>query len=94
MEGMMRLSKPLGLVALVGMLIPGPRPLAAQGYEKSGNPKSEKKSEKADKDKKDKKESVPVHQVPEPATIALLGAAAGVAGARRLWQKRHRPNSV
>jgi PEP-CTERM motif len=80
----MKLSKPLGLIAIVGMLIPGPAALASQGNGKSGTPKAEK-SEKADKDKKDKN---PVHSVPEPATIALLGAAAGLAGARKLWQKR------
>jgi hypothetical protein len=80
---MMNLSKPLGLVVIAGMLIPAPAALASQGNGKSGKPDTEK-SEKADKDTKGKtgKESVPVHQVPEPATIALLGAAAGVAGAR------------
>lgn len=31
--------------------------------------------------------------VPEPATIALLGAAAGVFGVRKLWQRRRRINS-
>ena len=82
----MKLSKPLGLVAIMGMLIPAPAALASQSNGKSGKPNSEK-SEKADKDKKDKG-TVPVHQVPEPATIALLGAAAGVAGARKLWKKR------
>ena len=94
-EGMMNLSKPLGLVVIAGMLIPAPAALASQGNGKSGKPDTEK-SEKADKDKKGKtgKESVPVHQVPEPATIALLGAAAGVAGARKLWQKRRRSSSV
>ena len=88
----MKLSTPLGLVAIVGMLIPAPAALASQGKGTSGKPNSEK-LEKAGKDKKDK-ENVPVHQVPEPATIALLGAAAGVAGARKLWQKRHRSSSA
>ena len=85
----MKLTRPLGLVAIMGMLILAPAALASQSNGKSGTPNSEK-SEKADKDKSDKKGkgTVPVHQVPEPATIALLGAAAGVAGARKLWKKR------
>ena len=89
----MKLSKPLGLVAIVGMLIPASAALASQGNGKSGKPKAEE-SEQADKDKKDKKDKVPVHQVPEPATIALLGTAAAVAGARKLWQRRRRSRSV
>ena len=91
----MKLAKQLGLVVIAGMLIPAPAALASQGNGKSGKPDSQK-STKTDKDKKDKtgKESVPVHQVPEPATIALLGAAAGVAGVRKLWQKRRRSSSV
>jgi len=32
--------------------------------------------------------SNPVHPVPEPSTLILLGAAAGIAGARKIWQRR------
>jgi hypothetical protein len=35
-----------------------------------------------------------VRSVPEPTTLVLLGAAAGVAGARKLWQRRRRSKSV
>ena len=31
--------------------------------------------------------------VPEPATIVLLGAAAGMFGVRKIWQKRRRITS-
>jgi hypothetical protein len=88
----MKLSKSLALAAIVGMLIPAPAALASQGNGNSGKPKAEKPP-KVDKDKKDEKNSDPVHSVPEPATIALLGAAAGMAAARRLWQKRDRSRS-
>jgi hypothetical protein len=85
----MRLSKSLVLVAIIGMLISATAALASQGNGNPGKPKTEK-SPKVDKDKKD---SVPIHLVPEPATIALLGAAAGIAGARRVWQRRDRSRS-
>jgi PEP-CTERM motif len=42
------------------------------------------------KDKNDKKETNKAVPVPEPATLVLLGAAAGVAGARKLWRNRRR----
>ena len=86
----MKFAKPLGLLVVVlAMLLPARVALASQGRGNSEQPKAEK-SEKADKkDKKDKK-TVPV---PEPTTIALLGAAAGVAGARKLWQNRRRSRS-
>ena len=32
--------------------------------------------------------------VPEPATIVLLGAAAGAIGLRKMWQQRRRSPSV
>ena len=35
-----------------------------------------------------RRQSNPVHAVPEPSTLILLGAAAGIAGARKLWQQR------
>jgi hypothetical protein len=46
--------------------------------------KTEKKTEKK---KTENRKTIPV---PEPATIALLGAAAGVAIARKLWPNRQR----
>ena len=30
----------------------------------------------------------PFHSVPEPSTLILLGAAAGVVGLRKIWQRR------
>jgi hypothetical protein len=86
----MKLSKSLGLVAILGMLIPSPAALASNGTGHS----SKSKPEKPPKPEKEKhKNSDPVHSVPEPATIGLLGAAAGVAGARKLWQKRRASRS-
>jgi PEP-CTERM motif len=87
----MKFAKPLGLIVVVlGMLVPARVALASPGQEKSEKIKAEK-SDKDDKDKKDKK---PVHSVPEPTTLALMGAAAGVAGARKLWQNRRRSRSA
>ena len=85
----MKFAKLWGLMVVVlGMLIPAHIALASQGNGNSEQPKAAK-PQKDDKDK-DKK----VVRVPEPTTIALLGAAAGVAGARKLWQKRRRSKSV
>lgn len=89
----MKFAKPMGLMLVVlGMLLPARAALASQGRGNSDQAKAEKseKDDKGDKDKKDKgdkKDKNPT-PVPEPTTIALLGAAAGVAGARKLWQKR------
>jgi len=85
----MNLSKSLGLTAILGMLIPAPAVLASYGNANSGKPPVEKPP-KVDKDKKDRKDSDPVRSLPEPTTIALLAAAAGAAGAGKLWQKRRR----
>ena len=83
----MKFAKPLGLMLVVlGMLVPARIALASPVKEKLEKTKAEK-SAKDDKDKKDKN---PVHSVPEPTTLALMGAAVGVAGARKLWQNRRR----
>jgi len=87
----MNLSKSLGLMAILGLLIPAPAVLASYGNAKSGKPPVEKPP-KVEKDKK--KNTDPVRSVPEPATIALLAAAAGAAGAGKLWQKRRRSGSA
>ena len=47
--------------------------------------KAEKTKGPQDKPEKEKGKTVPV---PEPATITLLAAGAGVAMARKAWQKR------
>jgi short subunit fatty acids transporter len=87
----MKFAKPLGLMVVVlGMLVPAQVALASPGKEKTEKVKAEK-SANYDKDKnKDKKDKNPVHSVPEPTTLALMGAAVGVAGARKLWQNRRR----
>jgi hypothetical protein len=86
----MKSAKRMGLVLVVlGMLIPARVALASHGNGTSDQPKAEKSDK--DKDKKEKKDT---YSVPEPTTIALLGAAAGVAGARKLWQKRRRSRSA
>ena len=83
----MKCAKPLGLMVVVlGMLLPAQVALASPGKERSEKIKAEKSA----KDDKDKKDRNPVHSVPEPTTLALMGAAAGVAGARKLWQNRRR----
>ena len=84
----MKFAKPLGLMVVLGMLLPAHVALASHGKGSSDQPKAEK-SQNKDKEKKEKK-PIPV---PEPTTIALLGAAAGVAGARKLWKNRRRSKS-
>ena len=87
----MKFAKPLSLMVIVlGMLLPARVALASQGREHS----EKLKAEKSEKDHKDKKDKNPVHSVPEPTTLALMGAAAGVAGARKLWQNRRRSRSA
>lgn len=87
----MKCAKPLALMVVVlGMLLSARVAQASPGRGHAEKPKTEM-SEKHDKDEKDKK---PVHSVPEPTTLALMGAAAGVAGARKLWQNRRRSRSV
>jgi hypothetical protein len=80
----MKFAKNVGLVMFVlAMLLPARAALASQGN--SDRPKANK-SEKKDKN--------PVHSVPEPATLLILGAAAGVVCARKAWQVRRRSRSV
>lgn len=88
----MKFAKPLGLMVVLAMLLPAQAALASHGRGNSDQPKTEK-AQKNDKEKKEKKEKNPVVPVPEPTTIALLGAAAGVAGARKMWKNRRRSKS-
>lgn len=57
--------------------------------EHARGPKDKTESTKGPQDKteKEKGKTVPV---PEPTTVTLLGAAAGVAVARKLWRNRQR----
>ena len=82
----MQFAKPFGLVVFVlMMLLPERVALASPGRSNS---------EKAKAEKSEKKDENPVHSVPEPRTLVLLGAAAGVVGARKLSQDRRRARSV
>ena len=82
----MKFAKPFGLVVFVLMMLLSERVAVASPGR--GN------SEKAKAEKSEKKDKNPVHSVPEPTTLVLLGAAAGVVGARKLWQDRRRARSV
>ena len=56
-------------------------------YEDAKGPKNKpEKNTRGPQDKTEEKSKA----VPEPATITLLGAAAGVAAARKLWRSRQR----
>jgi hypothetical protein len=81
----MKIAIRSGLVLLtLALLIPSSPALAQQGRSIRDTAKADQKDNR-DKDKKDKKDPI---QVPEPATLLLLATMAGVAGARKLWQKR------
>ena len=78
----MKFAKPFGLVVFVlMMLLPERVAVASPGR---GN------SEKAKAEKSEKKDKNPVHSVPEPTTLVLLGAAAGVVGTARLIRRELR----
>jgi hypothetical protein len=60
-------------------------------YEDAKGPKGSATAVKTEKNTEKKKtENRKTIPVPEPTTITLLGAAAGVAVARKLWRKRQR----
>jgi hypothetical protein len=77
------------LMVVLTLLAPQAWALAAS-YEDANGPKDKKeKNDKGPHDKTDKEKGKTV-PVPEPATITLLGAAAGAAVARKLWRNRQR----
>ena len=81
----MRLVNRLGvLIFTLAIVVPVSVELAGQGR---GNPKGANVDRKHQAEKNDKDEK-PIHSVPEPTTLLLLGTAAGVAVARKVWQRR------
>ena len=74
---------------MVVLALLAPRVLDA-AYEDAKGPKDKaEKNTKGPHDKTDKEKGETV-RVPEPATITLLAAGAGVAMARKLWKNRQR----
>jgi hypothetical protein len=71
------------LMVLLTLLAP-PALVLAASFEDANGPKDKKTDKQTDKEKG---KTVPV---PEPATIALLAAGAGVVAARKLWGNRQR----
>lgn len=83
----MKFKKLFGLTIFVlAMLLLAGGVVASQGSANSAKAK-------AKADKTEQKDKTPI-SVPEPATIVLMGAAAAVAGVRKVWQDRRRSKSV
>jgi PEP-CTERM motif len=77
------------LMVVLTLLAPQAWALAAS-YEDADGPKDKKeKRTKGPQDKSEKQKNEPI-SVPEPATITLLAAGAGVVAARKLWRNRQR----
>ena len=72
--------KRFALLIVVLTLLAPPALVLAASFEDANGPKDKKTDE-------EKNKTVPV---PEPATIALLGAAAGAVVARKFWRNRQR----
>jgi hypothetical protein len=79
----MRFAKPFGW-AVLGMA------LGLSSVVVTSQVSADSAKAKADKTRADKKSVT----VPEPATILLLGAAAGAAGVGKIWQRRRRSRLV
>ena len=82
----MRLVNRLGvLIFTLTILMPVSVELAGRG---EGNPKGIDTKDRAEKNDKKDKQRNPIHSVPEPTTLLLLGVGAGVAAASKVWQRR------
>ena len=85
----MKCAKPFGMaICVITLLLSSAMIVTTQISANSAKTESDKKD--ADKTKPRKKPAA----VPEPATVVLLGAAAGVAGVRKVWQDRRRSRLV
>ena len=74
------------LFALVMFVIAALVPAGQAAAQSRGNSAAAHEAHKKDKTEN---RNDPI-SVPEPATIVLLGAAAGVVGVRKMWQQRRR----
>ena len=79
------------LFALVMFISAALLPAGQAAAQSRGNSANAHEAHKKDKVENGNQEngSRPIY-VPEPATIVLLGAAAGVVGVRKVWQQRRR----
>jgi hypothetical protein len=76
----------VGLFALVMFSIAALLPAGHAAAQSRGNSAAAHEAHKKDKTDNGNR----VISVPEPATIVLLGAAAGMFGIRKIWQHRRR----
>ena len=78
------------LFALVMFIIAALVPAGHAAAQSRGNSVAAHEAHKKDKADNNNR---PI-SVPEPATIVLLGAAAGMVGVRKIWQQRRRASNL
>ena len=80
-------NHPSVLIFTLAILVRFSAELAGQGKASAKSARIDRKDQVETNVKKDKHGN-PIRSVPEPTTLLLLGAGAGVAAASKVWQRR------